>query len=72
MRLLRNRPELITLTELGIGETEEKRLKELILRRNGLLIATGPTGAGKTTTLYAILKELNQTEHNIVTLEDPI
>lgn len=72
LRLLRNRPELITLTELGIGETEEKRLKELILRRNGLLIATGPTGAGKTTTLYAILKELNQTEHNIVTLEDPI
>ncbi len=72
LRLLRNRPELITLTELGIGETEQSRLDRLILRRNGLIIATGPTGAGKTTTLYAILKELNRIEQNIVTLEDPI
>ncbi len=72
LRLLRNRPELITLSELGIGETELTRLKRLMLRRNGLIIATGPTGAGKTTTLYAILKELNSIEQNIVTLEDPI
>ncbi|SDW09419.1 type IV pilus assembly protein PilB [Marininema mesophilum] len=72
LRLLRNRPELMSLAELGMGEEEQKRLKGLIQRPSGLLIVTGPTGAGKTTTLYAILQELNRAETNLVTLEDPV
>lgn len=72
LRLLRNRPELMSLTDLGMGQEERKRLNRLITRPNGLLITTGPTGAGKTTTLYAILQALNKEESNLVTLEDPI
>ncbi|MFC4076627.1 GspE/PulE family protein [Salinithrix halophila] len=72
LRLLRNRSELMSLQELGMGEEERKRLTQLIKRTSGLLVVTGPTGAGKSTTLYAILQELNREEVNLVTLEDPI
>ncbi|WP_169713679.1 GspE/PulE family protein [Paludifilum halophilum] len=72
LRLLRNRPELMSLSELGMGEAEKKRMNQLISRPGGLLIVTGPTGAGKTTTLYAILQALNKPESNLVTLEDPV
>ncbi|PTX65021.1 general secretion pathway protein E [Melghirimyces profundicolus] len=72
LRLLRNRPGKMTLSELGMGETEMKRLREIIGRPGGLVLVTGPTGAGKTTSLYAILQELNREEWNLVTLEDPV
>ncbi|SFS80155.1 GspE/PulE family protein [Marininema halotolerans] len=72
LRLLRNRPELLSLEELGMGEEEKQRLLALIQRSSGLLVVTGPTGAGKTTTLYAILHQLNRVEQNLVTLEDPV
>ncbi|GGE23133.1 hypothetical protein GCM10011571_26520 [Marinithermofilum abyssi] len=72
LRLLRNRPELLSLHELGMGEEEKRRLDLLIAKPSGLLMVTGPTGAGKTTTLYAILQALNREELNLVTLEDPV
>ena len=62
LRLLRNRPEFLTLSELGLDAEDFKRLLRLIFRPHGLLIVTGPTGSGKTTTLYAILQELNRPE----------
>lgn len=72
LRLLRNRPERMTLSELGMGEEEKNRLEGVIRRPGGLVLVTGPTGSGKTTTLYAILQDLNREELNLVTLEDPI
>ena len=72
LRLLRNRPEFLSLSELGMAPEELERLLRLIVRPHGLVIVTGPTGAGKTTTLYGILQELNRPEVNIVTLEDPV
>ncbi len=72
LRLLRNRPEQMSLAELGMEEEEQKRLTEIIRRPGGLILVTGPTGAGKTTSLYAILQELNREEVNVVTLEDPV
>nr|MDA8352280.1 ATPase, T2SS/T4P/T4SS family [Bacillota bacterium] len=62
LRLLRNRPEQMSLAELGMEEEEQKRLTEIIRRPGGLILVTGPTGAGKTTSLYAILQELNREE----------
>ncbi|MDR6224943.1 GspE/PulE family protein [Desmospora profundinema] len=72
LRLLRNRPELLSLSELGMGVDEAARLKTMIGMPGGFIIVTGPTGTGKTTTLYAMLQELNRPERNVVTLEDPV
>jgi type II secretory ATPase GspE/PulE/Tfp pilus assembly ATPase PilB-like protein len=72
LRLFRNQFENITLEQLGIDTDEQERLEKLIKRESGLLIVTGPTGSGKTTTLYAILQKLNQEHRNLVTLEDPV
>jgi general secretion pathway protein E len=72
LRLLRNRPEKYTFADLGMVTEEEQRIHRLLDRSSGLLVVTGPTGAGKTTTLYTILHRLNQIHANLVTLEDPI
>jgi len=72
LRLLRDRPDGWMLAELGMDEPELSRVTRLIARPHGLIVVTGPTGAGKTTTLYAMLRELNRPETNIVTLEDPV
>ncbi|WP_302104447.1 GspE/PulE family protein [Polycladomyces zharkentensis] len=72
LRLLRDRPDGWRLAELGMDEPELSRVTRLIDRPHGLIVVTGPTGAGKTTTLYAMLRELNRPETNIVTLEDPV
>jgi general secretion pathway protein E len=72
LRVLRNRPEILSLSAMGMAPEELERLFRLIFRPHGLVIVTGPTGAGKTTTLYGILQELNRPEVNIVTLEDPV
>jgi type IV pilus assembly protein PilB len=60
------------LKELGFSEYNEKILMEGINKPFGMILATGPAGSGKTTTLYAILQELNKDDVNIVTLEDPV
>ncbi|MDP3793827.1 MAG: GspE/PulE family protein, partial [Candidatus Uhrbacteria bacterium] len=72
MRILRPTAIALEFDSLGIRGTALERLKREIARPNGMIITTGPTGSGKTTTLYAVLKKLNQPDVKIITLEDPI
>lgn len=64
--------ELTTLKDLGLKEKDYKMMETLIHQPYGILLFTGPTGSGKTTTLYAILNELAREEVNVVTIEDPV
>lgn len=72
MRLLRPKAVALEFDNLGIRGLALTRLMEEINRPNGMIVTTGPTGSGKTTTLYAVLKKLNDPEVKIITLEDPI
>ncbi len=72
MRLLNKNISLLTLEELGLGAETEARLKRLISSTSGIILVTGPTGSGKSTTLYAALTTINTPEKNILTVEDPI
>ncbi|NTU72945.1 type II/IV secretion system protein [Candidatus Roizmanbacteria bacterium] len=72
MRLLRKTGGLPTLSELGLRGNQFRDLEEGVSKPYGIILVTGPTGSGKTTTLYSILTRLNTTSVNIVTLEDPV
>jgi len=72
MRLLDKTKSLVPLEDLGFSEHNITLLKKLIKRPEGIIILTGPTGSGKTTTLYSILSYINDIETNIMTLEDPV
>lgn len=72
MRLLRKSGGIPTLPELGLSGTALKNLETAILRPHGIIIVCGPTGSGKTTTLYSVLSRLNTTRVNIMSLEDPV
>ncbi len=72
MRLLNESNRILSLEELGFQEESLKRVKVNISKPNGMTLVTGPTGSGKTTTLYTILNMLNQPGVNITTIEDPI
>lgn len=72
MRLLNNDATDIELTALGMREKELASYLDGIRRPNGIILISGPTGSGKTTTLYATLKLLNDEKRNVVTVEDPI
>ncbi len=72
MRLLRQSQEGVVIDKLGFLDGPLSILKREISRPNGMIITTGPTGSGKTTTLYAILKALNKPGVKIITLEDPV
>ncbi len=72
MRLLRSSAVGLSFEDLGIEGRAYEQLKREISKPNGMIITTGPTGSGKTTTLYAILNKLNTPENKIITLEDPI
>ncbi|HLC64195.1 MAG TPA: GspE/PulE family protein, partial [Patescibacteria group bacterium] len=72
MRLLRSSSAGLKFEDLGLKGKSFVDLKQEITRPNGMIIATGPTGSGKTTTLYAVLNKLNDSETKIITLEDPI
>jgi len=72
MRLLKKSGAVPTLPELGLRGLALKNLELNMLRPHGIILVTGPTGSGKTTTLYAILSRINTTKVNIVTLEDPV
>src|SRR5680860_9529 len=72
MRLLRKSGGLPTLNELGLTGNSLRNLEASILRPHGIITVCGPTGSGKTTTLYSILAKLNTTRVNIMTLEDPV
>ncbi len=72
MRLLRKSGGIPSLADLGLTGTALKNLETSILRPHGIIIVCGPTGSGKTTTLYAVLSRLNTTRVNIMSLEDPV
>jgi MSHA biogenesis protein MshE len=72
MRLLEQSSQLLQMDQLGLPDYVLERLLYLIHRPNGMLLVTGPTGSGKTTTLYAAISELNTAERKIITIEDPI
>lgn len=72
LRLLNRSQRLITLRELGFPEFQLKCYEEAIHKPYGFILITGPTGSGKSTTLYASLASINSVEKNIITLEDPI
>ncbi|KKP88826.1 MAG: putative ATPases involved in pili biogenesis, PilB-like protein s [Berkelbacteria bacterium GW2011_GWA2_35_9] len=72
MRILLEDTRLLNLDELGFNSEAMKLINEAILAPNGLILNTGPTGSGKTTTLYSILNKLNKPEVKIITIEDPI
>lgn len=72
MRLLKKTSEVPTLQQLGLRGRALKNLEEAILRPHGIILVTGPTGSGKTTTLYSVISRINSPKVNIVTLEDPI
>ena len=72
IRMLRKGRSLMTLSQLGFRAGVEDRLHGLIRKPQGMLLTTGPTGSGKTTTLYAFVNEIRREPMNIVTIEDPI
>ncbi len=72
MRLLDKSTGLFTLDELGLWEDDLKRFDSLLNRAHGVIFVTGPTGSGKSTTLYASLNRINSSEKNVMTIEDPI
>lgn len=72
IRLLDRHVMAIPLENLGIAEKELPRVHELIKRKYGIVIVTGPTGSGKTTTLYAMLSEARASDRHIVSIEDPV
>ncbi len=72
MRLLAEKSRQFNLTDLGLSDADLKKVKIAIKRPWGMLLVTGPTGSGKSTSLYAALKLLNKREVNIATIEDPV
>ena len=72
LRLLRRETNLRTFDQLGLTQRDQGRLCDMLNSPSGLMLVTGPTGAGKTTTLYTCLQHLNDGQHKINTLEDPI
>ncbi|MET0321231.1 MAG: GspE/PulE family protein, partial [Duganella sp.] len=72
LRVLDRQKGIVPLDGLGLGEQELQLLKLMIARPDGVILVTGPTGSGKTTTLYSILNHINTESVNIMTLEDPV
>ena len=72
MRLLDKSKKPPTLAELGLSEEMRTKLSEIVMRPTGALLVTGPTGSGKSTTLFACLSQINRPEINIITVEDPV
>ncbi|WP_123565936.1 GspE/PulE family protein [Pseudomonas vranovensis] len=72
MRVLDKQASLLALANLGMPEAVEQGLRGCLARPNGIVLSTGPTGSGKTTTLYASLNSLNDGSRNILTVEDPV
>ena len=72
LRLLDKQAGRLDLLQLGMGDIEQKRLESIIQKPHGIILVTGPTGSGKTTSLYAMLSVLNDASRNILTVEDPV
>ena len=72
MRVLDRSIVMLELGHVGLSEENAKKINEVIAKPNGIIMATGPTGCGKTTTLYSCLKKLNEIDVKIITTEDPV
>jgi type IV pilus assembly protein PilB len=72
MRVLDRGVVSLDLEKVGMGEAMLRKFREVIRRPNGIVLVTGPTGSGKTTTLYSALSELNEVEDKLITTEDPV
>jgi len=72
LRLLDKSANLYSLGEIGLTADEQPRIERMISHHNGIVLVTGPTGSGKTTSLYAVMRHLNDTACNILTVEDPV
>ncbi|MDD4900707.1 MAG: GspE/PulE family protein [Patescibacteria group bacterium] len=72
MRLLNEKAQILTLEQLGLQPSALESIKRNIAKPHGMILVTGPTGSGKTTTLYTVMNILNAPEVNIMTIEDPI
>lgn len=72
MRLFNLKLEFFKLENLGLSESENEVVQEIIKHPTGMVLVVGPTGSGKTTTLYSLINTLNSTENKIITLEDPV
>ena len=72
MRLLPDSQALLDLEKIGFNKEQTRVLARIIRRPNGIFLVTGPTGSGKTTTLHACLSEINNTDKNIITIEEPV
>ena len=72
MRILADKSEQFGLDTLGFSKEDEEKIKDAIGRPFGMILSTGPTGSGKTTTLYTLIKMLNKPDVSIITIEDPI
>jgi len=72
LRLLQRKGSIATITQLGLCDRDRARIQKLISRPSGIILVTGPTGSGKSTSLYAFLNEINTVDQRILTVEDPI
>jgi general secretion pathway protein E len=72
LRLLDKKKGVLSLADIGLGEAGVRTLERMLNRTSGIILVTGPTGSGKSTTLYAALNRVNTSEKNIITIEDPI
>jgi type IV pilus assembly protein PilB len=72
LRILDSTQGVVSLERLGLWKEDHKRVEVLIRRRRGIIFVTGPTGSGKTTTLYAMMQKIRSVQINIVTVEDPV
>ena len=72
LRLLDTSSSMYSLERLGMNERDRRSLETMISRPHGMILSTGPTGSGKSTSLYSILKKINQPDINIITVEDPV
>jgi len=72
LRLLAEQTAINSLDDLAFTDTDRKKIRKAVQTPYGMILATGPTGSGKTTTLYTILRELNTREVSVITIEDPI
>ena len=72
LRLLDTSNSIYSLERLGMNDRDRKRLERMVIKPHGLVLSTGPTGSGKSTSLYSILKKINQPDVHIITVEDPV
>ena len=72
LRLLDTSNSIYSLERLGMNEKDRQKLERMIAKPYGMILSTGPTGSGKSTSLYSILKKINQPDINIITVEDPV